>query len=128
MEASGSIDGEHVLFTEAELRRAFGLVVPAEEAQRVVAEIVGIVRTTDEMAREAEAARARGSTDPDEITPAALRSADVRARERAVATGAPCRIPTFDHEVARAYMARWRAGRTRRLRPCVTFRRSVPRS
>jgi len=68
MEASDYIYGEYIPFTETELRRALALVVSPAEAERVVGEIVGLVRTTEAMGREAEAARARGSTDPDEIS------------------------------------------------------------
>jgi hypothetical protein len=68
MGASDFVDGEHIPFTEAELRRAFVLVVSPDEAERVTAEIVNLVKTTAEMAREADAARARGSTDLDEIS------------------------------------------------------------
>jgi hypothetical protein len=68
MTQSDYIDGEHIPFTEEEVRRAFELVVSPGEAERVAAEIVELVKTTEEMGREAEAARARGSMDPDEIS------------------------------------------------------------
>jgi hypothetical protein len=68
MEQSRYIDAESLPFTEAEVKRALELAGPSEEAERCAAEIVAVVRSAQEMQREAEAARARGSTDPDEIS------------------------------------------------------------
>lgn len=62
MEEPNDIDGEHLPFTEDEVRRALVLADSPEEAEQFAAEIAGLVKTTDEMVRAAEAARARGST------------------------------------------------------------------
>jgi hypothetical protein len=69
MEESCYIDADLLPFTEAELKRALELAVPSEEAGRAAAEIVACVRSVQQMERDAEAARARGSTDPEEINP-----------------------------------------------------------
>ena len=68
--AGGYIDADALPFTAEELRRAFLLGGVSEpDAGRVAAEIAALPALTAEMAREAEAARARGSTNPEEISP-----------------------------------------------------------
>lgn len=56
-------------FTEAEVRRAFALLVPPAEARRNARWVAGIIEEAQASERDADAAYATGSRDPAEITP-----------------------------------------------------------
>lgn len=63
------LDPEDFPFTQDEVRRAFALAGPAEEAAEIATAIAEVILEAERGVREAERARAAGSTDPLKINP-----------------------------------------------------------